>query len=267
METKGFWEWLKDWIEEKNNSSVYIVFILSFISWNWKFFFALFFTEQNINTQTRIDYALSVGHTLSDYIITTPYVIINDVLLLLCNFIIHFFGPILITYFVVWHLPRINNFAHRKSLMFYFKRKSEFDSQYSTYQKDKTEELKIQTKEVDQQISTLEDLEKKSQKKNQIKERINKVVSDEEKWDMEFMKYKQSPSYQYLNDIKNIIYNYSGLTRKWDNKSGYILRIGSDILALADSMGLITISGKEQEEKIQWTNKGRFFIAKSIAEK
>lgn len=264
METKGLLDTIKDWLKEKSNSSVYIVFVLAFISWNWKFFFALFFSEQNVYGQTRINYAISVSHSLNEYIISTPYVVLNDILLGFCNFIIHFFEPILLTYFIVWYLPHINNVVHKKSLTFYFNRKSEFDLQNSIYQKSKTRELQVQKKETDLQISTLEYLEKKSQKKTEIQERINEKLSDEEKWLREFIKYRHTPAYQSLSDLKNVIYNHSGMTREWSQVGGYRLIINSDILASSDSNGLITINGKDGEEKIELTPKGKFFMAKFL---
>ena len=254
MQKEDIFDSLKEWFKEKNNSSIYFSFLLVTITWNWKFFYALFFiSEENLVGITNIDYAISVGHFLTEKITYVRFEFINDVTLVLINFLSFFLIPMIVTYFLLWHLPHLNVLAHKKGLFFYFQRKSEFDLQKSKYLGNKKEET-------EHQIKTLEAIEKSSKERDRIEQNIQNKKSPEERIWEEFEEFKfDDKNLMALRRANDLIYRNQGYysTNPQDSER-FIL---PQYLSALDIYGVISwpISGSQ---KIEFTDKGKLFLRK-----
>ncbi len=241
----GFWSSFSKWFNEKTGSPLYFTYIAFFITWNWKFFQIVFLESPSLFTTPKIEYIsshlpFSTGQWIVlDWILNTSWYIIP---------------PAIFTFLAILYLPILHKWALEKYLNSHFERKELFETRQRKYnewqlslEKEKAETLG--------KIVTV--------KKRQLKQtaEIKKSTSKEEQWEEEFESIKGSALYiAGMSQLSNIIYNKSGKTRQF-NGTDYSLLIGSEILALADSKGLINISGERGTEKIELTEKGRFFMS------
>jgi hypothetical protein len=228
------WNSVANWFKERTTSPLYGTFLLSLILWNWKFFYILFWQNEAKLVLPRIEY-------VQIYLLNQE------------GFLYHLFYflilPLISTYFIVWWLPFLSNLAHKKSIDFYYARKLTIDQARLDYEKKEKKTL--------DSISTV----KKEQA--ETKKEIEKNTAAEEVWGFEFDNFKQHPIYSEMQKLKEIIYDNSGQTRRW-NGLVYQLAIDSNTLATADSLGLILIKGIGKDERIELTPKGKFFMSKYL---
>lgn len=224
------------WFKEKTTSPLYGTFIFSVILWNWKFFYILFWQGSEQLGVPKIEYvqnSIINNQGLPEHIL---YFIIL---------------PSISTYFIIWWLPYVSNLAHRKHLQFFYNRKSIFD------------EIRV---EYERNIRTaLETISALKEKQAEAKKQIERLTTKSEQWEDEFESFKQSPLYEQMNNLKDVLYKHSGMLRVYANIGGKPeLRINADIIAIADSKGLINITGSDIDEKIELTEKGKFFMKKYL---
>lgn len=224
-----------EWFKEKTTSPLYATFIVSLILWNWKFFYILFWQSEEKLSSPTIEYVQENILSNQSYLYHTIYFLIL---------------PALSTYFIIWWLPILTNWAHKKHLDFFYKRKIIIDNAKLNYER----------KEKD----TLSSISLVKKQKAVVEKEIKKNMTSEERWEVEFEIFKKNPLYGQMAQLKDIIYQNSGLTRRYIANVGWTLRINSDILALADTKELITLSGKNDTEKIELTPKGKFFFSKYL---
>lgn len=224
---------ITEWIKERTTSPLYGTFIFSVILWNWKFFYILFWQSEDKLLLPRIEY-------VQQNILACQSIWYHLLFFL--------FLPIVSTLVILLWLPILNNFFHKIYIDFYYQKKFIIDDAQLKYEQKEKERL-IAISEI-----------KKDQV--EVKKEIEKKITDV--WELEFESFKTTPFYSKMSDLKRIIYDNSGLTRKWSQDRGYVLLIDANVLAFADINNLIKITGKEAEEKIEFTPKGKFYLAKFL---
>jgi hypothetical protein len=226
---------VREWFKERTTSPLYGTFIFSVILWNWKFFYILFWQAEEKLSLPRIEY-------VQQNILKSEN--------LLKHFLSFLILPAISTYFIVWWLPILSNWAHKKHTVFYYKRKFIVDDA----------RIKYETQEKDNliSISTI----KKEQA--EVKKEIEENTSEEDKWAAEFELIKSHPIFSRFREITDLIYSNGGKTHKIINNA-WTRVISTDALAFADTRGLIQITNDTSQaiqEKINLTKKGKFFAAK-----
>lgn len=225
------------WFQEKTSSPLYGTFLFSVILWNWKFFYVLFWQSEEKFLLPRIEYVQinilnqeSFSHHFSYFLVL----------------------PLISTFIILFWLPILSNWAHKKHTYFYFGRKLNFIKERLDYEKKEKDILQL--------ISDIKDEQVK------IKEEIEKHTTEQEKWEEEFKLLKRNKLYPKLIQLKNVIYSNSGNTHKIQLHGRYEPIIELDVLAFADTNHLIIITGEDISTKIQLTDKGRFFLGKFLAD-
>ncbi len=223
-----------NWLKERTTSPLYGTFIFSVILWNWKFFYILFWQNEEKLFIPRIEY---VQLNILNY---------QNILSHFLHFLIL---PIISTYIIIWWLPILSNWAHRKHTEFYYKRKIIFDDLRLEYERKEKSNL----------VSISEIKKEQAEAKKEIAEN----TTEEDKWIEEFESFKAHPMFSKFSQIIDVIYGNGGRTHKLINNQ-FIRAIYPDVLAFADTRGLIQITNtaSQSQEKIDLTKKGKFFASK-----
>ncbi|HCC04956.1 TPA: hypothetical protein DEP58_01455 [Patescibacteria group bacterium] len=248
-----------EWFKEKHNSSVYGIYIIAFIAWNWRMFYVLFLEDNIVGDVTTLSYAEKFSHHLEKF--NTGYFLLdNEVVSFVLNHIILFGVPLIVTYFAIWWLPYMNNLAHERQLKFYFERRSLFDSENTKYQRLKNSKLKEFNEVTKEQTKILKDIVTESEKKLEIEENVaGNIYAREASWDMEYKKLNEYFKQKVLKNISEMVYKYGGkLVDSWNNST-----IQTDELAYADTNGLLELK-KNTSDIYQLTEKGKYFLKKIL---
>lgn len=223
-----------NWFKERTTNPLYVAFIISVIIWNWKFFFILFFQNEEYLLQPKIEY-LDLYFNSLNCTYNLPHWI---------SFLLF---PAISTFVIIWVLPYFNNFAYKTYLKFHYQREAIKDAEKITYERKKE--------------GSLIEISKLKESQVDIKRDIEKNTTEEDRWIQEYESIKNKPLFKEMNKLKSVIYEHSGNTYYYNGAAGqYLLRIPADVLAVADSRGLIRISGVNHDQKIEPTEKGKFFI-------
>ncbi len=223
------WNSITMWFKERTTSPLYGAYIFSTIVWNWKFFFTLFLQDQASLPMPKIEYIEKIF--LSD----SP----------VWHFIAFFVPPILITYAIIWWLPIISGLAHECHLRFYFYRKSIYDKERLSYEESRKHDLKRLAGIKEEQVAS--------------EKRIQKNLSNEERWEEEYREFSKSSTFERFDQIINVIYERNGYIHEQNGKRP----VDSDVIAAADTRGLIKFSGASRYQ-IDFTEKGKFFAKKYL---
>lgn len=238
---------INEWFKEKTSSPLYFVFILTFIGWNWRSFYVLFFESESLLETSKIEYI----EKFSRVYYQIPYLGSWSDLLVhpfnwLLVFIFVFSVPIIFTYLLIWKFPYLLNLAHKQSLLFEFDRKKEFHKQNTEYQvfvsKKKIEEAEAVEKKVEAQ------------------EKINEILSDEDKWILEYEEIKSPALITALQNAEHVVYSYSGyFTRKFDQNNNFRKLFNPEQLSILDLYDLVIVL---ENDILEFTPKGKFFLKK-----
>ncbi len=223
------------WVKERSTSPMYGTFIFSVILWNWKFFYVLFWQEEEKLSLPRIEYVQQNFLNSQTWPIHITFFCVL---------------PLVSTYIIIWWLPLLNNWVHKKHLSFYYSKKSIIDSARLDYEKKQEKNLKL--------ISLV--------KKEQVEARkeINKNVSQEDRLILDFEEFKKMKSYhEVMKQIKDAIYDNNGRLMLWNGVVD-VAAVTSDNLAVADSKKIVILSGVGDGRKIELTEKGKFFMEKYL---
>lgn len=257
---KDFLDSFNSWIKEKNNGPFYVVFLLSYIGWNWKTIYVLFFENENyLRGATKLEYA-SWHSNVMDRLDTNVFlfgipVFDNPLVQAIVDFGSLFLVPVILTYLAVTWLPYLHNWAHKKHLKFTFGRKLEFDRQNTSYQQEKTEILNNVKAESKRQTKVLEELVEESEKQK----RVEALLPDsagiwEDRWRKEFETFQKSPLYHEFRKVYELIYTHGGQV---EGDYGRI-NIDAKSLAYAHANDLVTYKD-DSTNIVQLTEKGRYF--------
>ena len=209
------------WFRERTTSPLYGTFVFSVILWNWKFFYILFWQNEEKLTLPRIEYVQRF--ILNNQ--TNWYHMLYFLIL-----------PITSSYIIVWWLPVISNWAHKKHIEYYYDRRLIIDKARLDYEKKEKETLTS--------ISTV----KKEQ--IEVKKEIQKNTTEEERWDLEFENFRNS----------NSLLAYSNFLDEFYKGRKNLYQFSSNDTAYFDALGLITI---ETNTINSLTKKGKHFALKT----
>jgi predicted transcriptional regulator len=235
-----------DWMKEKTSSPLYFTYICFLVIWNWQFFYALFFENSSLLNVSHLQYAISFQ---KNFFISLPIPsTFNDLLSWTLKFLFEFFPPILFTYISIIYLPKISAWAHEIYLKNFFERQLAYDNASLEYETQKTKNLKRVGVQKIEQVKE--------------KEKIARVLSDEEKWEIDYIEFKKHSLYSRFREALTAVYRNNGSTRIFSN-GGYVPTVSPNILAMADVKGLINIIG-DKRDKIELTDKGKYFADKYL---
>lgn len=218
------------WFKDRTTSPLYGTFILSAILLNWKLFYILFWQNEEYLLLPRIEY---VQQTILDQQSFWSHLARLTIF------------PVISTYLIIWWLPMLSNWAHKKHIEFYYERKLIFDKARLEYENKEKKTLIS--------IATL----KKEQV--EVKKEIQKNTLPEDEWLVEFEDFKKNILFKKLKQLKDVLYEYGGKTVVGGER-----QVNSDILAMAHTKGLILIKESGYQEKIELTEKGKFFLKKYL---
>ncbi|MEK7104953.1 MAG: hypothetical protein AAB868_02850 [Patescibacteria group bacterium] len=240
----GFWSSLSKWFNEKTSSPLYFTYIGFFIAWNWKFFQIIFLENENLFLTPRIEYIKSklIFHTPLYSKISERLNIPIDWLL---NTAWHILPPAIFTYLAIVYLPKVHKWALDKYLESRFERKKIFEHDKWLLDKEKLHS------------KTLENIISVKEQQSKIEERIEKTMSDEEKWEIEYQDFEKSLSFFKFRQIIETIYKYDGFVVTTEDFQPN-RHADAGALALVDTWGLISYSGSNRNA-IEFTKKGKFF--------
>jgi hypothetical protein len=146
--------------------------------------------------------------------------------------------PIFFTYLIVKYFSEIYNWSHDLAVKNNFKRKGNYDDELLKYERNKTVNLvNVKEEKVQQNIE---------------KEKIEKTLSQKEKWDIEYLDFKMTSFFVKFPQISKTIYEDRGDIGYGANRS-----IDIDILSFATSSGIIIFN--QDKNQISFTDKGNYF--------
>ncbi len=217
------------WFKERTTSPLYGTFILSVILWNWKFFYILFWQSEEKLNIPRIEYVQN--HILYN---ATYFGHIVYFLIL----------PALSTYFIVWWLSYLSNWAHKKHVEFYYDKRLSIDEARLNYEQKEKNNLNKLSNVIKEQA--------------RAKVTINNTLTEKEKWRNEMINFVlRDNKYQLAIDkAKKAVYQTEGrFTGNRQEETEYVTYIDIDSLAKLDALELIDI----QNNKMSFSEKGKYF--------
>lgn len=216
---------IQQWFSDKKTSPFYGAFLIGLITWNWKFFYALFFLSLplnsfEINKLTYIENNFLSGGASAH----------------LVNF---FLAPLMVGLISIYVLPHftlwIGNTYFKSNNKKKLQRK-EFDIAYT---KQETELLKEENDAI--------------QAKNEVVDLISENLSDSDRWENEFMNFKKTSLFPLFPELMTLVYDVNGKRNA--------MNISTDIYAFADSAQLIKIESDGFEgDQVRLTDKGKYFV-------
>jgi hypothetical protein len=151
-----------------------------------------------------------------------------------------------ITYFMIWVLPKtIIARAYDREL----------EDHYNREHKKLNKEKELDKKRnivAEKQIQTAEKVESAAIKQEKAE------TFEEQQWKKEYEEFEKSQLSQNFDELIESLYSHSGSIAIYNNDPGQSFELDRDLLAYADSNGLI---GYDRENsRITPTNKGHYFI-------
>lgn len=227
-------------IRERLSSPFYGSFLVAWLVINWQFLFsALFIDEDKI---WKLHHILKIDYLVGQYF---PYDTIEHAFSTVARISII---PFLSACFAIFILQRY-------ILIPFYKKNQDHETHKELYKFQKQIE-------VEKEKLTLSQVEKKSIdiKVESIKKEQEIEQKESSKWASEFELFRSS---RYMKDFQKIIdsiYLYRGLIKFNSLNKVNPFQIPPSILAYADSHELIRIF--QEDNKIELTEKGRFFVAR-----
>lgn len=225
---------VKTTIRDRLVSIMYGTFIISWCIWNWELIYITVFVDQDIILKT-------VNQLKIDYILTQYSwdnwlgVLWSSVKLLL--------GPIIMTYVIIWWFSKLDFICFKRYHSDKFNKKNEL--------------FKMENKLLNKEKTVLE----KKEENVEIEKKIQKEMTDEEKWNAEYKDFRSSNQFhRAIKEMQQCIYEHSGYL----DTAGYRMR--SEITAYLHVNGLIAFSEKSRNI-ITATEKGKYYLRKFIKER
>lgn len=234
---------LSKWFSEKANSPLYWTYLGFFVAWNWKFFQIIFLEHESLFTTPRVEYLETLIPAPSGIAILDWGI----------NLLWHAVPPVIFTYIAIMYLPRLHRWAFEIYLKYHFERKTMFQEQKAEHERKMAELTKREA-----------DAKKERVEQEQI---IEERKTDEERWGKEFRELSAHVLFLQFKQIIDVIYENNGRTVRWSNDHPRRM-VNTNVLAFAHSKGLINItSNNDDNEVIELTDKGRFFVSKYLERK
>jgi len=235
-----FWSSLVAWYKERTTSSLYGTYVISFLVWNWQIVYTYLFQAKGVIQIPTVEYIqtkllfFSGTHiwykqTLNDFWIIIP--------------------PMFFTFLIIRFVPRANNWAFNLNTNHFYQRKFIEDAASLNYEKSKNKNL--------------QNLVEIKQEQTKSKIEIQKNISNEERWDEDYERFKKINFAYKFSKIIESYYKRRGAIIELDGYNDKVLfEIPEDILAYAHSNGIIEIDQKTNT--IDTTAKGKYFINKFL---
>ena len=245
---ENFWQSLLAWLKERTASPLYITFVVAFIVWNWEVVYLLLWRGEIVSQSGLSTIVNSYQHwgmaTLSDSFGTRILPLIDP--------LYHLLPPAALTYVSIVWLPCIANEAYEISRNHYesrFNIDAELKAKRAKKDADRAEEMRDDAKRRADAVTETK----------QSNETIKKVLTEEEKWDLEFEEIKPTKHYAYFRKLKNCIYEYHGSI----SNSNYVDY--SEIIPFFHAHNIIEYDDKSKSS-IDLTEKGKYFMKKYLSE-
>ncbi len=248
---KSWADLMYDFLNSPPTSSVFRVYILSFILWNKGIILYIFFGRADI--ADKLVYSNWSKYTaLPDFIKNNTYLFLEKINIYVSIYLIPVFISAII-YSIVF--KKFNSFDE----------KSLYDFLYA---KHKDAEIARNKKEVEviksENAILSEEVKKKTAEINRSQlEKIIKETDPTIQWIRDYQKFKVLNFSYKFDKIIESYYEKNAKVKEKNNFSGEVqFEIPKDILAYCHSNGIIEIDQKE--DKISVTNKGKYFIKKFL---
>lgn len=228
-------------IKHRLTNALYGTFVISWMIFHWNFLFALFFLDDGM--------IFNQSHLLkNDYLVEKYFNLYS------WYFWFSWTMPLVITYIVIWQLPRLLLLrAHDKN---------------EKYEADKKIIEISHKKRMEQEMVKLEEQTAKkitAVAKQAVEEKKIKEINPSSGWNIDYLRFKSLSLFYKFPKIIESYYKRSGDITVTDNFGQHtVFEIPQDILAYAHSNGLIEIDNNKK--KINMTDKGKYFINKSLEE-
>lgn len=252
------WTSFTKWLGEKTGSPLYFTYIGFFIVWNWKFFDVIFIESPALFTTPKLEYiSQNLYFRLENFLsIEMPAWLLHS-LNQVFNYSYHLIPPAILTLLSILYLPKLQKWALGRYLNSSFDRKK----MYATKQREYNEWILNSEKKEEETLEAIADVKRKQVKQ---KEAIEKTKTTEEKWKEEFDNIKLLSFFSQFSQLTDAVYKHGGKVKVWSGAQ-WVLAVQPDVLAFADSIGLITINAKDADsQQIAFTEKGKYFVSKYI---
>ena len=228
----SFWTSMSQWFKEKTSSPLYFTFVFSYIIFNWKFFYTLFWLESELYADRKISYVdkpfYQFTYTNLDFLISPAVMIVV---------------PVVMTFILVKYLPLAHKWAYNIYVENHFDRKAKYYSENLKHEK-------IVATQLEQTVVV-----KKKQESSQ--KELQKLITEEEKWDAEFDEFVETGKINFFQKILSEIYGNRG---KIYNLEG--TQEGRTAISSSEAFGLINFIGNDRVTA-ELTEKGKYFSKKT----
>src|SRR3989344_4082156 len=168
------WAFFQKFVEfinnERTTSPLYGVYAISFVIWNWKVIYTLFWEDKGIfSSSPRVDYVQQNFLFQSN-----PN---GDIWPALINILWILIPPAVLTFIIIMWMPRLHAWAHRLSVRAHFDRKAVFYQERLLYETMEQKNLKSLAEVTQEQVK--------------IKKEIVENLTQEEQWGLEFEEFKK----------------------------------------------------------------------------
>ncbi len=257
-----FWSSLAKWFNEKTGSPLYFTYLGFYIAWNWRFFQVVFIESPSLFSGPKIEYISNfLGFSVQDLFPASwsAYIFVIDWILNLAWQVI---PPAIYTVAAILFLPAVHFWALRKYLDSYFARQKLFKREEKKYN-DWLLKLEEENEE------TLAKIASTKGRQLELEAKISRTKTQDELWDEELLRLQSNPLFTRLGELVEVLYRNGGLTHKRQTNGIPIRVISADVLAFADTSGLVSIQpGSSQlSEKLTLTDKGKFVISRFLGSK
>jgi len=228
-------------IEDRLASPFYGYFLVSWLTLNWQTVYATLFVDQ----ETLFE---KTGLLKPDYVELFLWPVYT------WSFYLHYLlAPLALTILFVWYLPYITRIFFRKNIR---NRVALKVIELQELSQEKKEEKKLTQEDTALMKTEIEraKVEKKAAQEN-----------PEVLWEREYYQFRVLPLFKKFTHIVASIYEYSGrITVVSEYNDRIIFQIPKDVLAHAHTNDLVIF--EKGKEKIDLTDKGKFFVRKFTAD-
>jgi len=208
-------------IKKRLNSPIYGTFFIFWLILHWRFVFTIFFMSEDAIIE-------KTGLLKNDYLVMTFFT--YDF-----YFWILTFAPFLMTYIAIWILPKyvlIPAFEEDE-------KNQTTKIVFRITEEKRIEDAKVQKEEA--VVKKVTAVAKQAVQEKKIKENL----SEEEKWDIEYLQFKKAQAFQHFRSFLQTVYGGANYKHSFD----------PNVLAEVDSFNLIEIN----DNYVTLNKKGKYF--------
>jgi hypothetical protein len=238
---EGLLKSVEESLKKRMANPIYGTFIISWAVFHWNFIYSIFFLDQKLILE-------STGLLKNEYL---TYKFFNpcDPLFYIC-----FITPFFLTYFIIWRFP---NWFFLPAV----KREEEYECEKEKIRLRAKREVELEkTKLAEQEKLKIQTIAEAAKTKEEVKN-INPAII----WDEQYKKFKETNYFGIIERIIESIYKYAGRIRWQRHGEVSETTLSKETLAFYHANDLIDFDINEQ--KVELTDKGRYFVNKFLSEK